>query len=358
MKTLLLSLLVLASNAAHAALFCPGNEAELRQALTTAATNNEDDEIRLRRGTYYTGGVKFSMTSTEARSLSISGGWADSGPLWCSVQSPSAAATILDGQNITAVLDIYAYIFGAGSAAATVSVSNLTLRNGYSNRNNEAAGLFVNVGNQSIRIERTVMSGHTQAFSGGDTNNNAITLVSFGDIYFVNNALSDLHSNYANLCIFTINNTQTVFLTNNTLSLQGTGFNALFDSHNGTAYRFVNNAIITEGYSGLSFYSHNANDPIRTWMYDNVGTYSVDALFNGIAPQADSGNIKNIDPKFVSTTDLRPAAGSPLVNAGLNSPYGGVPGIDLDGNPRVDLGTIDVGAWESTHERIFANGFD
>ena len=114
MKTLLLSLLVLASNAAHAALFCPGNEAELRQALTTAATNNEDDEIRLRRGTYYTGGVKFSMTSTEARSLSISGGWADSGPLWCSVQSPSAAATILDGQNITAVLDIYAYIFGIG----------------------------------------------------------------------------------------------------------------------------------------------------------------------------------------------------------------------------------------------------
>ena len=30
---------------AHAAIFCPANETELRQALATAATNNEDDDI-------------------------------------------------------------------------------------------------------------------------------------------------------------------------------------------------------------------------------------------------------------------------------------------------------------------------
>ena len=35
--------------ATHAAIFCPANETELRQALATAATNNEDDDIRLRK---------------------------------------------------------------------------------------------------------------------------------------------------------------------------------------------------------------------------------------------------------------------------------------------------------------------
>ena len=357
MKHLATFLLVLASGAAHAAIFCPGNEADFRQALATAATNGENDEIRLRVGTYYTGGLKFSMTSTEAKSLAISGGWSDSLTLFCSIQSPSASATILDGQHITAVLDISAYAFGSGSAAATVSLSNLTLRNGYTNTNGEAAGLLIGTGNQTLRLQNTIQTGHAHNLYGS-IYNNAVTLIGYGDVYVVNNALSSLSSKYANLGIFTVNASQTVFLTNNTLSLAGAGFNTLLDANNGTAYRIVNNAIVTAGGYGLAFNSRNASDLIRTWMYNNIGTYNVNGMFNGIAPQADVGNFPNVDPKFVSATDLRPAAGSPLVNLGLNSPYGGVPSIDLDGNPRVDLGIIDVGAYESTRERIFANGFD
>jgi hypothetical protein len=358
MKILALAFLVLASNIARAAIFCPANEADLRQALATAAANNEDDEIRLRVGTFYSGGQEFAITTSEARNLVISGGWSDSLSLFCSVQSPSAAATILDGQNVTTVLDINAYAYGAGSAAATVSVSNLTLRNGYTNANNESAGLFAGIGYQTFRLEHTVLLGHTHALAGGNIYTNAITLVGSGDIYVVNNAMSDLHSHYANLGIFTGAASQTVYLTNNTLSLDGAGFPALLDANNGTAYRIVNNAIIGPLYYTLYFNSRNASDPIRTWMYNNIGTYGINTLFNGIALQADSGNIGNIDPKFVSATDLRPAVGSPLVNAGLNSPYGGVSAVDLDGNPRVDLGTIDVGAWESALERIFTNSFD
>jgi hypothetical protein len=207
-------------------------------------------------------------------------------------------------------------------------------------------------------LEHTVLLGHTHALAGGNIYTNAITLVGSGDIYVVNNAMSDLHSHYANLGIFTGVASQTVYLTNNTLSLDGAGFPALLDANNGTAYRIVNNAIIGPLYYTLNFNSRNASDPIRTWMYNNIGTYGINTLFNGIALQADSGNIGNIDPKFVSATDLRPAVGSPLVNAGLNSPYGGVSAVDLDGNPRVDLGTIDVGAWESALERIFTNSFD
>ncbi len=356
MKILIIALLVAASSIAHAAIFCPANETQFRQALATAATNNEDDEIRLHTGTYYTGGQKFAITTTEARSLSISGGWSDFPPFFCSGQSSSASATILDGQNLTPVLDISAYTFATGSASATVSVSNLTVRNGYSAADNEVAGLGMQVGYQTLRLEHTTLSGHTQARQGSRTiYTNAITLVGYGDVYVVNNSLSDLHSNYANLGIFTASANQTVFLTNNSLSLGGAGFPALLDANNGTAYRIVNNAILS---NKLYFNSRNANDLIRTWMYNNVGTYSIDGLFNGYSSQADVGNFHNVDPKFISTTDLRPAAGSPLVNLGLNSPFGGVSATDLDGHPRVDLGVIDVGAWESTRERIFANGFD
>jgi len=70
------------------------------------------------------------------------------------------------------------------------------------------------------------------------------------------------------------------------------------------------------------------------------------------------GNDPGIDPRFVGPLDFRPAAGSPLVNRGLNAPFGGSSSADLDGNPRVSLGIIDVGAYESTRERIFANGFE
>lgn len=346
------------STAADAAFFCPANETEFRQALATAAANNEDDDIRLRAGTFYTGGQKFAITTTETRSLSISGGWTDELPLFCSRQLPSASATVLDGQDITAVLDVTAYAFGSGAAAATVSVANLTIRNGYTSAISESAGLHIGVGYQTLRLERTIITGHQQAASNANIYNDSIALNGSGDIYVLNNVMGDPQSIYANLAIFTDSAAQTVYLTNNTLSLDGGGFNALLDANNGTAYRIVNNALVTANFNGISFNSRNASDPIRVWMFDNIGQWSYRALFNPITVQADSGNRTGVDPLFAGATDFHPAAGSPLANAGLNSPFGGVPAIDIDGNPRIDLVVIDVGAYESTRERIFANGFD
>lgn len=365
MSPLRLALAILAAAApvaARAAIFCPGNEAEFRQALASAAANGEDDEIRLRPGTFYTGGQKFAITTTEAYGLAISGGWMDDVPLWCSHQSPSAAATILDGQNLTAVLDIHAYAGNSAAGTKTVSVSNLTLRNGYTNVNGESAGLALGVTYQTLRLERTILLGHTQATAGPNIYSNGVTLVGWGDVYVLGNLMGDLHSNYANLGIFTQGGaSQAVYLTNNTLSLSGAGFNALLDANTGTQYRIVNNAIVATGFGGLSFNSRNASDPIRLWIFNNLGQWSYSDVYRDpprLIVQADSGNLTNVDPMFAGALDLSPAAGSPLVNAGLNSPFGGVPATDLDGHPRVDLGIIDVGAYESARERIFANSFD
>jgi hypothetical protein len=55
------------------------------------------------------------------------------------------------------------------------------------------------------------------------------------------------------------------------------------------------------------------------------------------------GNLTN-EPVFVSTTDLRLAAGSPCIDAGSNAYVQGA--TDLDGNPRVVNGIVDIGAYE------------
>ncbi len=41
-------------------------------------------------------------------------------------------------------------------------------------------------------------------------------------------------------------------------------------------------------------------------------------------------------------------AGSPCINAGNNTPTGGLPNTDIDGQPRVIGGRVDIGAYESS----------
>ncbi|MEO5623551.1 MAG: choice-of-anchor Q domain-containing protein [Dokdonella sp.] len=330
---------------------CVSNEAELRQALIDASANLTD-EIRLMEGTYFTGGQKFSYDTAAPHSLSISGGWYfDHDP--CDFQHPRADATILDGQNVTAVLSVS----NNGNAPGTgLSISNLTLRNGATSTNGESAALalFGALG-QDLRVQNVVvLSSHNTSVPPINIFTNAVTLNAFADVYFINNVIGDSTGPYANLGIFVQYSTETVFMHNNTLSLNGAGFGALLDSNGGTAFRLVNNAIVGQ----MDFNSRNSGEPIRLWLYSNLGSWGYSSIVTAPLVQADVGNDAGIDPRFIGALDFRPAAGSPLVNRGLNAPFGGSSSVDLDGNQRVDLGIVDVGAYESTRERIFANGFD
>jgi hypothetical protein len=60
----------------------------------------------------------------------------------------------------------------------------------------------------------------------------------------------------------------------------------------------------------------------------------------------DGGNNLDVNPLFISTTNFSLQAGSPSVNAGNNTYNTTV--IDLLGNPRIQGGTIDMGAYESS----------
>ena len=348
---LLLALLGLVSASCHADPVCVSNETQLRQALLDAAANLTN-EIRLMEGTYFTGGQKFSYTNSTALNLSISGGWyLDHDP--CDFQHPRANGTILDGQNVTAALSIHSGGYGPGTS---LSISNLTLRNGATSTNHESAALdlFGGLG-QDLRVQNiVVLSSHNTATPPFQIFTNVVTLDAFADVYFINNVIGDSGGPYANLAIFASSSTQTVYMHDNTLSLNGAGFGALLDSNGGTTFRLVNNAIVGQ----LFFSSRNSSEPIRLWLFDNLGSWGYSSLITAPVVQADVGNDPGIDPRFIGALDFRPAAGSPLVNRGLNAPFGGSSATDLEGNPRVDLGVIDVGAYESTRERIFANGFE
>jgi hypothetical protein len=350
---LLFALAWLVPQKGHADPECASNETELRQALADASAGITD-EIRLMEGTYFTGGQKFSFNSTLAQNLSISGGWYyDHDP--CDFQHPRADGTVLDGQNVTAVLDLE---FVANAPGTTLSISNLTLRNGATSTNGESAALamFGALG-QVLRVQNVVvMSSHNTTTPPLNIFTNVVTLNSFADIYFINNVIADSSSNYANLAIFAEYSTQTVYMHNNTLVLNGAGFGGLFDSNGGTAFRMANNAIA--GNTNIDFNSRNSGEPIRVWLYSNLGYWGYSSIVTAPLIQADVGNDMAIDDRFVGALDFRPAAGSPLVNRGLNAPFGGSSIYDVDGNPRVDLGVVDVGAYESTRERIFANAFE
>ncbi len=62
----------------------------------------------------------------------------------------------------------------------------------------------------------------------------------------------------------------------------------------------------------------------------------------------DGGYNLDADPLFFHAPegDLRLQVGSPAIDAGNNSPPGGLPATDLAGNPRIRNGVVDMGAYE------------
>lgn len=83
-------LVLLLPGSTRAAIFCVSTAAELQAALTTAASNGEDDVIHIVQGTY---NGNFVYASTEAFNLTVEGGYAAS----CSSRVVDPANTVLDG---------------------------------------------------------------------------------------------------------------------------------------------------------------------------------------------------------------------------------------------------------------------
>ena len=81
----------------------------------------------------------------------------------------------------------------------------------------------------------------------------------------------------------------------------------------------------------------------------NANWYASTGLFTYVCTTPNPGGVGNIisNPSFVSTNafNYRLAAASPCVNTGTNQPWM-IAATDLDANPRIALGRVDIGAYE------------
>ena len=351
MKRIALVLLVFALHhgIAHAAAFCVSTSSQLETALAIAANNGEDDQIELSWGTYTSSGDAFVYSSNESHSLSLVGGFIDllgGGP--CSTHVRGANFTRLDGAGGKAVL--LAYFSGA---SGDLVLSDLSLQNGV------AVGAYdspIYVGgaagwNGNISIGRTVIRGNscsaTPVFIG--THGGEITIANsvFEDNQYLEDPITfgravAIHSDAASGDgVFLINDT---FAYNRAIADPASMLPAIELS--GTGYCKVVNSVFWNG--GGQELALGCNGPNATGLWnDDIG-----AFFGTFTT---SNNVFAKDPRFVSTTDLRPGGGSPLVDAGTNA--FGLTNYDVLGQPRVVFGTVDIGAYEQP-DRIFRNGFE
>lgn len=353
----------------QAASFCVSTQQELDAALLVARDNGEDDQIRLRPGTYSSAdSLAFIITMEPDRSLSISGGWADFSTIQCFNQIGSSPFdTVIDGEDVESGFAVNAD--GAGSTA-TLTISNLSVVQAATNLTD--AGLRI-TGDADFAGEILVDRVRFAANDGGD--GSAITAFGGNKI--------------------TVRNT--VFQFNHTSGSGGTIRFSLPAPSRGVY--FINNTVIdsssdlmgtsTSATSGLSVNLNQSLDNIPQILVANnlfwnndladmsfSGTGGIEHLYNNNfeqrlgAVQNQANNI-SVPPRLTPQLfDYTPESNSPLIDQGLPAPalrgssflldwsYGSQ---DFDGGVigRVNGDRVDIGAVESPYtDGLFRDRFE
>jgi len=375
LRLILFMLVLLGSGSINAAIFCVSNSAELVTALTTASTNGEGDEIRLKAGDYLPPvetGFHVSL-SQNAESLNISGGWFDGLGLNCFNQAGNPRASRIVGNQTHRLLRVTS---SSTFQSGTLNIRNLTFRGGRG-LDNEVRGA-VHLGTPANELR-----------------------VLFDRVEFIDNSA---HAGAAltalNMRRLTIRNS--LFLLNEVRAQQGTVFVSL--NRDDQRFFFVNNTMIENEHagvqatrcSGLWVSTPQANTSPDVLIANSIFWRNDDfdacmppigdsyLLNNTIEDQfrnasVESGNL-SVNPGlpllFSGITpenyDPTPAPTSAMIDAGLPEPPGLLdPPLPIDqdwsyGNhgfhnlitPRVIGERVDIGAAESTFvDRIHCDAF-
>lgn len=176
--------LAVLSTPAGAAVFCVNNATALQTALTTAASNGEDDQIQIVQGAYI---GNFVYASTQANDLAVQGGWTAG----CASRVIDPTNTVLDGNRTGTVLAL-----SAPNVAADLLLHGVTLRNGLRTTGSGGGGLYAAVGsggqvtvtaNQILANEAT-----NSSYSGGGVYVDS----DYGDVTLTHNLIQD-NSSYS-----------------------------------------------------------------------------------------------------------------------------------------------------------------
>jgi hypothetical protein len=139
------SLLVLAKSAG-AAVFCVDTSSGLQAALTTAASNGQDDEIQIVQGVYE---GNFIYASSEAKSINLKGGY-NSG---CKNRTLNPINTVFDGKKKNTVIAL-----STANIAANHLIEGITIRNGQ--RNGSGGGVYA-VTNGNFTLSQNIIENNS-----------------------------------------------------------------------------------------------------------------------------------------------------------------------------------------------------
>ncbi|MCE3004779.1 MAG: hypothetical protein LW860_19110 [Xanthomonadaceae bacterium] len=364
---LLSAILLLPVPPAAAALYCVSDESQLRAALAAIGSSFDSapNEIRLTRRTFFTGTQPFAVqVSGPTGDTVISGGWAGAGSTPCDVQSADARLSVLDAQGTSAVLAIRRNSI-SGNATPLIRVAHLTIRNG--STTSPPAGLAVANSFGDIEVDNVIVHGH-RAANAQSLSGVAITLDSSSRDIRLRNALvydnqgQSVFGGALASVLFTslsLNANRNWYATNNTI-LAGPDETAPALRMQSDGNFWVINNVLRGGVTFTSSITGagTAVDPQARLLFNNtVGAPVLDRA-TILADQGNTQALPQLDP-----VTRAPLPSSPLVNAGLGAPPGGVPGADAFGQPRVFGTFIDVGAVELQQapvlpDPVFANGFE
>jgi hypothetical protein len=337
-----------AGAAAHT--FCVGSAAALADALaglSNTTANTDADEIRIRIGTYLApaGGWKGAVTSHH--DLSIRGGYTDAG---CTQQSLNAALTVLDGHDASGVLEIDTPLL----PDSDIEVSGLTFQNGRGGNAFESSAGGLKIGDPNpisagrILVERNIFrnntaasNGFSQAVGGLLAATDGESLVVRGNL-FVNNSApnapaADLESNNE---IDVSNNT----FIDNTATDTAQPKRVMLDYFTFTGLKLSNN-ILWGNATGPGAYDVDLR-PTKFAGQAGATLRNNDIEAPTGSAVAETGT-RQVDPHFVGAGNYRLAGSSPLIDAGVGDPAGGLAAVDLLGDPRVVGAAVDIGAYES-----------
>lgn len=333
----------------RADVFCVQTAGELTAYLFAAGINLEDDEIRIRKGTYaMANGIYYDYDANPSENfdLEVSGGWYTRGTAPCGAQSDDPWETVLDGEGKETVLRLSV---GPSDQQSSISVRLLTFMNGFHEYvvgASTISGLEVELWNAvgeepptgTLTIERNVfLLNQGQFMLGVDGGFQRIT----NNLMLLNQGFPGRDAAVAYL------SPDSVFgstFTNNTVI--GNDDRGLLIYGRGEV---VNNNFRDNG--GVDVEQGNAGYDL--FLYNN-NLQSLDVAGSAVL----AGNI-DVEPEYQGGLfNYTPVRGSPLVDAG-REPQGifwYLTDVDLNGSPRKVGPHVDIGAFEN--EKIFADGFD